>query len=143
SIADILIFAIGVCLTSITLVLDQALVGLLSGGLQLWRNTIFSIAKLAVLFVVSLWLSQAAGITIYATWAIGNAFSLAVLAGVALRKGKWSGRIHLPQWGLLRKLGATALQHHLLNLTLQAPSLLIPLLVTVLLSAKDNAWFYV
>lgn len=143
SIADILIFAIGVSFTAITLVLDQALVGLLSGELQLWRNTSFAIAKLAVLFVVSFWLSQEAGITIYATWAFGNAFSLAALAGVALWKGKWSGRVHLPQWGLLQKLGVAALQHHLLNLTLQAPGLLIPLLVIVLLSAKMNAWFYV
>jgi O-antigen/teichoic acid export membrane protein len=143
SIGDILIFAIGVSFTAITLVLDQALVGLLSGELQLLRNTLFAIAKLVVLFLASFWLSYAAGITIYATWALGNAFSLATLAGVALWQGKWSGRVHLPQWGLLRKLGGAALQHHWLNLTLQAPSLLLPVLVTVMLSAKMNAWFYV
>jgi O-antigen/teichoic acid export membrane protein len=143
NIGDILIFAIGIALTAITLVLDQALVGLLSGGLQLYRNTLFAIAKLVALFLASFWLSYAAGITIYATWTLANAFSLAALAGVALWKGKWSGRVHLPQWGLLRKLGGAALQHHWLNLTLQAPSLLIPVLVTVMLSAKMNAWFYV
>src|SRR5207249_4307121 len=104
SIGDILISAIGVSFTAITLVLDQALIGLLSGGLQLWRNTFFAITKLVALFLASFWLSYAAGITIYATWALGNAFSLAALAGVALWEGKWSGKVHLPQWGLLRKL---------------------------------------
>jgi hypothetical protein len=85
-IEDILLFAIGVSLTAITLVLDQALIGLLRGGLRLWRNTIFSVAKLAALFAVSLWLSHAMGLTIYATWAVGNAVSVAALAGFAILK---------------------------------------------------------
>lgn len=143
SIENMLVFALGVSFTAITLVLDQALVGLLSGGMQLWRNSLFAVAKLAFLFVSGLWLSQETGITIYATWVLGNAFSLGALAGIALWKGKWSGKIHLPQWNLLHKLGAAALQHHMLNLTLQAPGLLMPLMVTVLLTAKMNAWFYV
>ncbi len=143
SIENIALFAVGVSLTAITLVLDRALIGLLQGGLQLWRNTLFAVAKLAALFVVGLWLTHAVGLTIYATWVVGNAVSLAALAGFALVKGKWSGRIYLPQWGLLRKLGPAALQHHLLNLTLQAPALILPVLVTVLLSVTVNAWFYV
>ena len=35
------------------------------------------------------------------------------------------------------------MKHHLLNITLQAPTLLLPVLVTMLLSARTNAWFYV
>jgi O-antigen/teichoic acid export membrane protein len=44
---------------------------------------------------------------------------------------------------LLRKLGPAAIKHHALNLTLQAPPLILPVLVTILLSATTNAWFYV
>src|SRR5437588_4406973 len=55
SAVDILLFAAGVSLTTIVLVLDYALIGLLRGGLQLWRNTFFVVAQLAVLFVVRLW----------------------------------------------------------------------------------------
>ena len=143
SIADIVIFAVGVSLTAITLVLDQALIGLLRGELQLWRNILYAVAKLAALFVVALWLSDAEGITIYATWVVGNALSLAALFAFVAFKKKGLAKSYLPQWGLLRKLGAAALQHHLLNLILLVPSLAMPVLVTVLLSATMNAWFYV
>src|SRR5260370_41254678 len=40
-------------------------------------------------------------------------------------------------------LGLAALKHPALNFTLDAPALILPVLVTVLLSAKTNAWFYV
>lgn len=143
NIENMALFAAGVSLTAITLVLDQALIGLLRGGLQLWRNTLFAVAKLAALFVAGLWLLHQAGLTIYVTWIIGSAFSLVALAGFALVKGGWSGGIYLPSWRLLRKLGPAALKHHGLNLTLQAPVQILPVLVTVLLSATTNAWFYV
>lgn len=143
SVKDIFLFAVGVSLWAISLVLDQALIGLLRGELQLWRNTFFAAAKLAALFVVSLWLSQKVGLTIYTTWIGGNAFSLAVLAGYVISKKGWSLRTYLPHWGLLRKLGPAALQHHILNLILQLPPLVLPVLVTILLSATVNAWFYV
>src|SRR5256885_7313000 len=54
SIGNIALFAVGVSLTSITLVLDQALIGLLRGSLQLWRNALFAGVKLAALFVAGL-----------------------------------------------------------------------------------------
>jgi len=140
---DIIIFAVGVSFTSITLVLDQALIGILHGSLQLWRNTFFAVAKLILLFVIGLYLSQKTGITIYMAWAIGSGLSLVALLGFALRKRGGFRKANFPQWGLLRKLGPAAIQHHLLNLTLQAPTQALPILVTVLLSAKMNAWFYV
>ena len=143
SVADVALFAVGVSLTAITLVLDQALIGLLQGELQLWRNALFAVAKLAALFAASLWLAHAVGLTIYATWTVGNALSLAALAGYAALRGQWVGRDYRPHWGLLRKLGPAALQHHALNLMLQAPEQVLPVLVTVLLSATANAWFYV
>lgn len=143
SFADIALFAVGVSLTAITLVLDQALIGLLRGELQLWRNALFAAAKLAVLFVVGLWLSHSMGLAIYATWAIGNALSLVALAGYTALSGHWSGRACWPRWELLHQLKLAALEHHLLNLTLQVPSQVLPILVTILLSATMNAWFYV
>ncbi len=79
----------------------------------------------------------------YATWVIGCAFSLAALGGFAVWKGKWTGRIPLPQLGQLRRLGRSALQHHLLNLVFQAPVLALPVLVTMLISATMNGWFYI
>lgn len=143
SMMDVIIFGIGVSQTAITIVLDQALIGLLRGSIQLWRNILFSVGKFILLFAVSLWMSHATGMSIYATWAIGGAFSLFALVLFLPFKKSWRSRNYTPQWGLLKKLGLSALQHHLLNLALQAPSLLMPVMVTALLSAKMNAWFYV
>jgi O-antigen/teichoic acid export membrane protein len=141
--ADSVIFAAGVSLTSITLVFDQALIGLLRGGLQLTRNTLFAIIKLVALLMVGFLLSNATGITVYTTWAIGSILSLVVIVIPALFKQRKPLSSYMPQWDLLRKLGPAAVQHHILNITLQFPSLALPVLVTVLLSAKTNAWFYV
>ncbi|HXL38606.1 MAG TPA: oligosaccharide flippase family protein [Ktedonobacteraceae bacterium] len=143
SIQIIVLFALGVSLTAITLVLDQAFIGLLRGELQLWRNTLFALVKLAALFVIGLWFSNKVGMTIYATWVVGIVLSLVILAGFAILKGHYSERIFQPEWELLRKQSRSALQHHTLNLTLQAPSQILPILVTILLSATMNAWFYV
>ena len=142
SVVDILLFAAGVSLTTIALVLDYALIGLLRGGLQLWRNTFFAVAKLIALFAVSFWLAQKVGLTIYTTWLVGNAISLALLGIIVALKRGWSPRSYLPQWSLLRKLGSVALQHHIFNLLILSSAWILPVLVTILLSATVNAWFY-
>lgn len=139
---DVIIFAGGVSLTAITMVLDQALVGLLRGVLQFGRNTLFASIKLVALILISFIFSHVTGISIYATWAAGNLLSLAIVIPVLLKKKK-SIRNYLPQKSLLRQLGATALQHHLLNITLQFPAYALPTIVTILLSARMNALFYV
>src|SRR5262249_38746018 len=65
------------------------------------------------------------------------------LAFLAIRKKGVRSRSFLPQWSLLHKLGGSALQHHLLNLVVSTPVLILPVIVTVLLSVQANAWFYV
>ncbi len=142
NIEGILLFAVGVSLTTITIVLDQALIGLLRGGLQFWRNALFAAAKLVVLFLAGFWLLKT-GETIYGAWACGIVLSLVPLAGLAVLRGGMPLKAFMPDWELLRKLGLPALQHHLLNLILQAPITALPVLVTILLSATTNAWFYI
>ena len=137
------LFAAGVSFTTVGMVLDQALFGFLRGDLQLWRNSLFAGAKLAALTLAAFWLAQRAGLTIYTTWLIGDALSSTALAAYAVFKGKWNGRIPRPQLGLLRELGPSALQHHLLNLLMMGPNMALPLIVTIVISATMNAWFYV
>ncbi len=140
---DVLIFAIGVSFTSAAAVLDQSLIGILRGNVQFSRNALFALSKLLLLIVIGVCLSLKTGMTIYTSWAAGIVFSfLAVFIYSLLKKG-WQGKAYLPQWNLLRKLGVAALQHHMLNLTLQVPTQILPILVTTLLSVKMNAWFYV
>lgn len=138
----IALFALGVSFTAVTLVLDQSLIGLLRGEVQLWRNSLFAIAKLVALFLAGIGLETRNGMTIYATWLLGNVLSIMICAFFVMHK-----RIHLarlrPQPAILRGLGRVAVSHHMLNLSLLAPSLTLPVLVTVLLSASVNASFYI
>jgi O-antigen/teichoic acid export membrane protein len=135
-----LLFPAGVALTAVTLVLDQALIGLMRGGLQLWRNALFAVLKLALLLPLGLWAARSGGLAIYASWAAGNLLSLGGLALLARRDLRQAAA--RPRPALLRELPHTALWHHALNLALQLPGLALPVVVTALLSAELNATFY-
>jgi O-antigen/teichoic acid export membrane protein len=143
SIVNIALFAIGTSLTAIALVLEGALIGLWRSDLIFWRSMLLAVIKLAVLFVINPWFWHTEGLTIYATWTIGNAFALAAVAGYVVLKGKRPIRAYLPHWGLLRRLGPAALQHHILNWLLEIPMLVAPMLITALLSAEVNGWYYI
>jgi O-antigen/teichoic acid export membrane protein len=141
NLGSIALFSAGVSLTAAGLVLDQAVVGLLRSELQLWRNALHAVAKLGALITAGLWFVNRSGLTIYGTWVVGSLISLAALAGfAALRDGRVAA--YRPQWGMLRKLGRAAMGHHALNLALQIPGLALPIVVTALLSARMNAYFY-
>ena len=134
-----LAFAAGTGLTGAALVLDQALVGLLWSDLQLWRNLLFAGAKLALVFAAGL-LLLGDGMTMYITWAVAQLLSLVVAAALLEQRGVRLAQRH--DWSLLRRLGGAALWHHGFNLAQLAPGLLLPLIVTGLLSAAINAGFY-
>ncbi len=146
------LFGLGVGLTSVTLVLDHALIGLSRGALQLVRNALFAAAKLGALLLASAWVPDADGLTIYGTWVAGNLISLAGLAaivawtrrgdkGTGARNERLSAESQPLLNGPLRRLGRAALAHHALNLALQAPYLVLPIVATTLLSA--TAYFYI
>jgi hypothetical protein len=130
-----------VSLTSTALVLDQALVGLSRGMAQLRRNVSFAAGKLVLLLLVGLWLGNGTGLAIYGTWVVGILLSFAVITRalpMSLAQVSFARA-----WTLVRDLGRAAAAHHLLNLVLQAPGLMLPLIVTAVLSAEVNAGFYV
>jgi O-antigen/teichoic acid export membrane protein len=139
--AGLLLFAAGAAVTAAGLVLDQALLGLLRGGLQLLRNAIASVAKLLVLFAIAAGLIAAGnGLALFMTWVVGGALSLVVV--LAVRRAP-DGVPWRPIWRVMEGAPALAIRHHLLNLSILAPGLLLPLLVTTLLSAEANAYFYI
>ena len=135
------LFGAGVMLTSVTLVLDQVLLGVLRGGTQLMRNTLFALAKLILLITVGFTLATHSRMAIYATWVLGILLSLGIVGFVALREHIPLGQFR-PNWALMRGLRRAALSHHALNLALQAPGLMLPVVVTALLSSSANASFY-
>src|ERR1051326_5464273 len=81
-------------------------------------------------------------LALYITWLVGTLASFVVLVPIS-GIGRLPARAYAPQFEMLRHLGRSAIQHHALNLSLQVPGLVLPLVVTVLLSATANAYFYV
>jgi O-antigen/teichoic acid export membrane protein len=134
------LFVAGVILTGVSLVFDQATIGLMRGGLQLTRNAVFAAAKLLALPAAAIVLHDQFGVGITACWIAGIAVSM-MLVAIRLRISGISV-LPRPEWGVLRGLGRTALAHNWLNLSLSIPLSLIPVLVTVIVSPSANAAFY-
>jgi len=143
SLPTILLFSLGVSLSAATQVLDQALIGLLQGKRQFWRNVIFAATKLAAIVAAGFLLAHTVGLSIYATWVFGLVFSVVTIAGFIVTKEKLPTQAYTPSWDVIRQLWKRAAQHHTMNMILQVPTLLLPVIVTVMLSPTANAWFYV
>lgn len=134
------LFGAGVMLTGGTLVLDQAAIGLMRGGLQLSRNLVFAVTKLLVLPAAAIILHDQFGTGITLSWVVGTALSAAAVAMWLRSTG--TPVLPRPDWGVLRGLGRTALAHNWLNIAIVVPRSLIPVLVTVVVSPSANAAFY-
>jgi O-antigen/teichoic acid export membrane protein len=137
-----LLFAAGVALNAVGMVFDQALIGLLEGNLQLWRNTLFAASKLVALLALVVLLSIRSSMALYAVWALGNLISLAwIAARETQRQRGWRG--FAPDFSTLRGIHGSAAGHQVFNLALKTPMLALPIIVVSLLSARANASFYI
>jgi O-antigen/teichoic acid export membrane protein len=135
------IFSFGVALTGAALVFDESTIGLLRGGVQLARNTAFSIAKMAVLPLMAFLVHSAFGVGILFSWILGTLISLVPVVILFRRSG--SSILHRPDWAALRSLARVTMAHNWLNLSITAPPQVIPVLVTVVVSPSANAAYYV
>jgi O-antigen/teichoic acid export membrane protein len=130
----------GIALNAMTLVLDEALVGLLQGPLQLMRNAWFSVVKLALLGILALLPFAPTGGHLLLTWIAGMVLSVVIL-GRALRRRGMVDSVR-PRVSLLRGRGQATFDHNLLNLATYLPRAALPLVVTAVLSTEANAAFY-
>jgi O-antigen/teichoic acid export membrane protein len=134
------LFAVGAALTGATFVLDEGTIGLMRGGVQLWRNLVASGVKLAALPVAALVLHDGFGVGLVLAWVIGTVLSLIPTAIMLMRGG--SRVFHRPDWGLLRRLGKVALAHNWLNLAIATPPKLVPVIVLAVVNPAATAVFY-
>jgi O-antigen/teichoic acid export membrane protein len=134
------VFAVGAGLTGLAGVLDQALIGLMRGALQLKRNVVFSLTKLIALGLIAYLSTDAGGAWIYGAWTVGIVVSLFALTRFYARRGEDGLR---PKFALLGEMRVDAATHHIYNLSIRAPDLVLPLIVVSLLSAGANADFYI
>lgn len=134
----LLLFVVGVIMTALTLMLDQALIGLLRGEVQLRRNIIASIIKVVLLGLIAWLVVDTTGMWIFAAWVISMVVSIVIPFRFLAQS--FGTRI-VVQMRLMRELGTSALTHHWLNLALDAPIRAMPVIVTILLSPIVNASF--
>ena len=138
--AEALIFVTGVTLTGATLVFDEGTIGMLRGGVQLWRNMALSAIKLAVLPIVAIFVHDAYGVGISLSFVIATAGSM-IPAAIMLTRGG-SSIFHRPDWESLRRLFPVAVSHNWLNLAMATPSRIIPIVVPLAVGAAQNSAFY-
>jgi O-antigen/teichoic acid export membrane protein len=140
STAGTVLLVAGVAITAMTLVLDEGLVGLLAGHLQLMRNAYFAVVKLILLAALTLAPLTITGGELLATWVGGAVLSVGgLVVTLRVRGHRVSAR---PRLSLLRGRWRQALDHSLLNLALFLPRAALPLVVTATLSTRATAGFY-
>ncbi|WP_426510224.1 lipopolysaccharide biosynthesis protein [Dactylosporangium sp. McL0621] len=135
-----LMLLLGVVVTATTLVLDDGLLGLMSGPLQLLRNTYFALIKLALLGALAFVPLAVGPGHLLATWVAGALLSVLLLT-LSLRRRGLSAAVR-PDRSMLRGRLVQALEHNALNLALFVPRTVQPLVVAAVISPAATAAFY-
>jgi len=135
------LFVVGSVATMWGLTLDDTAIGLHRGAAQLWRGSLSSLLKLAIVGPLVLAATRTGTGLIFA-WAFAMVLSVFVcfpmLALGPARPGE--GTIG-HRVALVRRFGKLSLQHHVLNLSIGSVSYAIPLAATLLISPQQVAYF--
>lgn len=147
-------FIAGCGAAGFSLVLDNAFLGLLRSPLLTYRNAVFSTLKLALLALLAVSCGYgggeqgegAAGLEewIFVTWAATQtvtAVLFAVILFVVVLPRPDRGGLVRPRLSLIAPHLKSILSYHLLDMVAQAPAIIMPFLVAVLLSPVSNAAF--
>lgn len=141
TLALLLTFALGVTVTGSTLVFDEGTIGLMRGGVQLWRNFSMSVIKFLFLPLAAVLFHDQLGMGITLAFVVGTALSAIPAFFQLMRGGHWV--FERPDWAELRRLFKVALSHNWLNLAIVTPGRLIPVIVTLVVSPTANGVFYI
>jgi O-antigen/teichoic acid export membrane protein len=134
-------FVLGAALTSISTVLDNAMLVVGNPTMQVWRNTVASTWKV-VLLGIALALSAVQVSLGLAAWATGL-LAGALMAGRAAAR-RMPGRRLVPvgrALGLIRRHALSAISHQGVNLALAASSVAMPVVIAWVVSPVENGVF--
>jgi O-antigen/teichoic acid export membrane protein len=127
---------------TLAILLDQISTTLRRGDEAFGRGVLNGVLSLACLAVLGVMARSANSMAIFACWVIGGAAACA-LGGLQLWRGvaryRWRAQL---DFGLARRLVIVGLPNHLLTLADRAPGLILPVIVTELLSPTMNAFWY-
>ncbi|WP_439923019.1 hypothetical protein [Nitrobacter sp. JJSN] len=132
------VFVLGCGLTALTMVVGQAFVGSLNSTGRMIQQVLFSVFKLMLIVVVAV-VSQTSSTAILVTWVAGLLASW--IAVDLLTRGGARRLVGIPDFRLLHTFRRKVLDHYALDVTVQAPSIIVPYLVLVLLSPAATAAF--
>jgi O-antigen/teichoic acid export membrane protein len=135
------LFVVGSVATMAGLTLDGAAVGLHRGAAQLWRGSLSSILKLAVVGILVLATTRTATGLIFA-WAASLVIAFFVcLPMLGLDPSTPGNGLLSHRRTMVRHWTKLSLQHHVLNLSISSVSFIIPLTATLLISPSQVAYF--
>lgn len=134
------VFVLGCGLTVLITVIDQAFVGSLNGTGRMIQQILFSVFKL-LLIAAAVVVSQTSSTAILLTWVAGLLTSL--IAVDLLTRGGVRRLVGTPDFRLLNTFRRKVFDHYALDVALQAPGVIVPYLVLVLLSPATTAAFSV
>jgi O-antigen/teichoic acid export membrane protein len=118
---------------------DNAAIGMGVSSVQLRRNVLASIIRVAVL-AAAIGLNVRSGQAILVSWTVGLVVSL--LATPLRRHLPPCDRVTIGQrWQLVRNYWAVAMGHHALSLAMASSTLMLPVVVGSLMSATQTAYF--
>jgi O-antigen/teichoic acid export membrane protein len=126
-------------IAAICLAFDQAVIGMGISSMQVRRNMVASIIRIAVLSGAIV-LGVKSGQTILISWTVGFVGSL-----ITARLRRYlppRARVSVRQrWNLVRNYWTVAIGHHGLTLTVSSSSLIVSVVVASLMSATQTAYF--
>jgi O-antigen/teichoic acid export membrane protein len=135
------LFVIGSVATVGGITVDQAAIGLRRGSAQLTRGSLNSLLKLAGVGVLVLVGTTTAPGLVFA-WALALVISLVVCIPMLRLKPTTAGDGTLShRVALARRYGVLSLKHHVLNLSINSISYVVPLIAVLLISPQQVAYF--
>jgi O-antigen/teichoic acid export membrane protein len=129
-------------LGTLNILLDQVSIAIGRGGQVLSRNVVFGGVAVVLLLLLHAIVDDASSLTLFSLWIGAGVAACAVGAAQlwrALEGYRYRPRLDI---GLRRPLVRVGLPNHALTLTERAPGLILPILVTELLSPTQNAFWY-
>lgn len=139
--AAVALFGTATAVSAVAIVLDGALTGLSRNRVQVLRNLVFAVTKLAALPIGALAVGLSPQLVVL-VWVLGNAVSVLVLFNGRPRMVFRRCMSARPGLRGLAPMWRTVAGHHWINVATQAPRLVLPIMVAVQLGDRANAGFY-
>jgi len=136
------IFAAAVVTQAIGLLLDQALLSVIGGKMQLRRNAIQSVVKLGLLIAAAFTMSEYGSLAIFSSWLVANIVSILFVVVALLKTYTVPTGWLVPTPTALRGMQGDAFRHHALNTSLLVAYFAMPILANVTLGSEQAGYLY-